>query len=79
MLQRAVPGGLVQVDGDWMYREFANAGAVRSIGLDEPYVPAEWGNGVPGIEQEKIQKEKKRMEDLYFGNNDYQISSRSTG
>lgn len=77
VLPRAVPDGLVQVDGDWMYRESANAGAGRSIGLDEPYTPMERGDGIPDIEQEKIQKEKKRMQDLYFGNNAYQISGRS--
>jgi penicillin-binding protein 1A len=75
--QRAIPEGLVQVDGDWMYREFASGGAVRSIGLEEAYAPVEKGNTAPGIEQQKIDKEKKRMEDLYFGSNRYRDGRRS--
>ncbi|OGB27807.1 MAG: penicillin-binding protein [Burkholderiales bacterium RIFCSPLOWO2_02_FULL_57_36] len=77
VLPRAVPGGLVQVDGDWMYREFANAGAVRSIGLDESFSPMDEGDGIPDIERQKIEKEKKRIEDLYFGNNIYRMSNGS--
>jgi penicillin-binding protein 1A len=33
--ERTVPAGLSQVDGDWMYDEFATGGAVRSIDIDE--------------------------------------------
>jgi hypothetical protein len=33
---------------------------------------------VPSIEQRNIEKEKKRMEDLYFGNNLYRDSRRGT-
>ncbi|HJV85156.1 MAG TPA: penicillin-binding protein 1A [Noviherbaspirillum sp.] len=32
--QRAVPAGLVQVDGDWMYEENSHGDGVRSIGVD---------------------------------------------
>jgi penicillin-binding protein 1A len=76
---RAVPEGLVQVDGDWMYREYAEGGAVRSVGLEEMFAPFEPGNGVPSIEQRNIEKEKKRMEDLYFGSNMHQSIGGSIG
>lgn len=33
-VQRPVPSGLVQVDGDWMYEEYTSGNAVRSVGLD---------------------------------------------
>ena len=33
--QRAVPSGVEQVDGDWMYSEFAQDGAVKVIGMDD--------------------------------------------
>ena len=32
--QRPVPAGLAQVDGDWMYEEYVNSDAVRSVGID---------------------------------------------
>jgi len=34
-IQRPVPQGLAQVDGDWMYEEYLNNNAVRSVGVDE--------------------------------------------
>ena len=33
--QRPVPQGLAQVEGDWMYEEYLNSDAVRSVGIDE--------------------------------------------
>jgi penicillin-binding protein 1A len=33
---RPAPAGLVQVDGDWMYQEFAEHGAVRTLGVEAP-------------------------------------------
>ncbi len=65
--QRPVPEGLVQVDGDWMYREYANGEGVRSIDVDplrswwdrlfgnRPAVPAQ-GN-----------KPRSPLDDIYFG------------
>ena len=32
--QLPVPPGLLQTDGDWMYQEFLNAGAIRSLGVE---------------------------------------------
>lgn len=36
LVQREIPSGLVQVDGDWMYEEYVEANAVRSVDVDEP-------------------------------------------
>jgi len=37
--QRAVPEGVVQNEGDWMYSEFVNEGAVKSVGMEDPNAP----------------------------------------
>ncbi len=74
-LQRRVPEGMVQIDGDWMYREFANAGAIRSLGVDEGRGGVgtffdrlfNRGNNTPAPEPSSDEKEKKRMQELYFG------------
>ena len=34
-VQRPQPAGLVQVDGDWMYEEYATGNAVRSVGVED--------------------------------------------
>ena len=34
-IQRPAPTGVAQVDGDWMYEEYAHGEAVRSVGVDE--------------------------------------------
>lgn len=34
-LERPQPPGLAHVDGDWMYEEFGDSGAVRTLGLDD--------------------------------------------
>ncbi|HYC41620.1 MAG TPA: penicillin-binding protein 1A [Noviherbaspirillum sp.] len=33
-VQRSVPAGLVQVDGDWVYEEYTRENAVQSVGVD---------------------------------------------
>jgi penicillin-binding protein 1A len=33
--QRPLPDGLVQANGDWAYQEFAEQGAVRTVGMEE--------------------------------------------
>jgi penicillin-binding protein 1A len=33
--QRPLPSGLAQADGDWMYEEYVNSNAVRSVGVDD--------------------------------------------
>lgn len=71
VLQRAVPEGMTQIDGDWMYREYASAGAVRSLGFDEggSFFGRffNWGNSKPPAEPSDDEKEKKRMRELYIG------------
>lgn len=66
-LQRPVPDGLTQLDGDWMYHEYASGGAVRSLGLEDGGVPTNRNNGAPNPEPDANEKEKQRMRDLYFG------------
>ncbi|WP_437126249.1 penicillin-binding protein 1A [Noviherbaspirillum album] len=34
-VQRAVPDGVVQIDGDWIYQEYANGNAVRSVDVED--------------------------------------------
>lgn len=34
-VQRAVPEGVVQIDGDWIYQEYANGNAVRSVDVED--------------------------------------------
>jgi penicillin-binding protein 1A len=33
--QREVPAGVVQSDGDWMYAEFVDSGAVKTLGMED--------------------------------------------
>jgi penicillin-binding protein 1A len=33
--QREVPAGVAQIDGDWMYQEYADGNAVRSVGVED--------------------------------------------
>jgi penicillin-binding protein 1A len=71
---RPAPEGLVQTDGDWMYQEYASGNAVRSLGVEEggsfwdrllkPLTPLLPSAPPPSREDEK---EKKRMQELYFG------------
>lgn len=34
-IQRTVPEGVAQLDGDWIYQEYANGNAVRSVGVED--------------------------------------------
>jgi len=47
----SVPEGLVQVGGEWLFDEYANAGGVRSLGLGD--APA------------NVTDEKKKILDLF--------------
>jgi penicillin-binding protein 1A len=40
-LERRAPPGLSNVDGDWIYDEFAADGAVRTLGIEQP-LPQQW-------------------------------------
>jgi penicillin-binding protein 1A len=66
-LQRSIPDGLAQVDGDWMYREYANGGAVHALGLEDGGIPTNPGNGPPNRQPDANEKEKQWLRDLYFG------------
>ena len=47
VFQRPVPSGVVQNDGDWMYSEFVDQGAVKTLAMDEPPAPDSSGNAAP--------------------------------
>lgn len=70
--QRTAPEGMAQIDGDWMYREYANGGAVRSLGLDEagstfPGGLFNRGGNPPSARPANDEQEEKRLRELYFG------------
>ena len=76
-LSSIVPPGITQVDGDWMYDEYANGDSVRSLDVDEQ--KSFWErmfNSNPNTEPQlqtppanitPEEKEKKRLDDLYRG------------
>lgn len=45
--QRPMPSGVEQVDGDWMYTEFEQEGAVKTIGMDDAPAPVDNPVGTP--------------------------------
>jgi penicillin-binding protein 1A len=45
--QRPVPDGVVQNDGDWMYAEFVDNGAVKTLGMEDAAVPDVRGDTSP--------------------------------
>ncbi|HSY29551.1 MAG TPA: hypothetical protein VK832_18715, partial [Burkholderiaceae bacterium] len=48
--QRAEPSGVVQSEGDWMYNEFVDQGAVKTLGMDDASAPADnSGNPLPAV------------------------------
>ncbi|WP_229728863.1 penicillin-binding protein 1A [Oxalicibacterium flavum] len=71
-----VPTGLVRVDDDWMYTEYVDGDAVKSLDIDEEksfwerfFTPSDQpvpvpGEPVPGSPEEQ---ERKRLEELYRG------------
>jgi penicillin-binding protein 1A len=67
--QREVPAGVAQIDGDWMYQEYADGNAVRSVGVED--TRSLWdrlfGNGpsVPGPATGPAPKPP--TEDIYRG------------
>ncbi|CDG82794.1 penicillin-binding protein 1A [Janthinobacterium agaricidamnosum] len=47
-VEREVPQGLTQVDGEWMYDEFIESGAVRTLDMDDaPAAPAPAATDAP--------------------------------
>ena len=41
IFQRGEPSGVVQNEGDWMYSEFVDQGAVKTLGMDDAPAPAD--------------------------------------
>jgi penicillin-binding protein 1A len=64
---RPAPPGVVQVDGDWMYEEYVNGDAVRSLDIDENKGFWERLFGPNPPEPAQDEQEKQRMKELYFG------------
>lgn len=46
-VHRDAPPGVVLVNNDWIYSEFADHGAVKSLGFDQPAQPATSPDGLP--------------------------------
>ncbi|RJF96798.1 penicillin-binding protein 1A [Noviherbaspirillum cavernae] len=77
--QRPVPAGIAQIDGDWMYQEYADsaqANAVRTVDVNEGIdIKSFWdklfGNPAPAptpaAPAAPVEQEKKRFDDLYRG------------
>lgn len=81
--QASVPVALVQSEGDWIYEEYLNRDAVRSLGVEDtrsfweklfgtpsttPGPPAPTVPETKDLEKERRDREeKKRMDDLYRG------------
>jgi len=67
------PAGLVQIEGDWMYEEYLNGGAVRSLGVDEQggfwQRLFNWSNpGQPAPTPNPSSEQRRQwIEDLYKG------------
>lgn len=77
-VQRSVPGGVVQNDGDWIYAEFADSGGVKSLGMEDSAAvdssPLQGVTPTPnqpqGTDQERDQerdKERQRAIDMFKG------------
>jgi penicillin-binding protein 1A len=41
IFQRAQPSGVTQIDGDWVYSEFAEQGAVKTLGMEDAAAPTD--------------------------------------
>jgi penicillin-binding protein 1A len=78
-MQRPVPAGLAQIEGDWIYDEYVNGDAVRTVDVETPktfwerlfgtpppvLIPAPAAAPTPsGQERER---EKKKFNELYAG------------
>jgi penicillin-binding protein 1A len=78
--QRPIPAGVSIVNGDWMYDEYAQSGAVATLGFDDPnaaaaVMPANVTGNVPGNAADNAagnitttEQEKKKILDIFFGN-----------
>jgi penicillin-binding protein 1A len=70
IFQRAAPDGVVLNDGDWMYNEFINSGAVKVLGLEDapapvlaPAPPVPPSTDTPS----NLEQEREKAIDLFKG------------
>jgi penicillin-binding protein 1A len=68
--RRPVPEGLTQVDGDWMYQEYADVGAtnaVHSVDIKEApsFLEKIFGSAAAPVAPTAAEEEKKKFDDLY--------------
>ncbi|TFW02997.1 penicillin-binding protein 1A [Oxalobacteraceae bacterium OM1] len=67
-VQRAVPEGLAQVNGDWAYQEYANGNAVRSVDVEDNRSfwdklfgqPAQPGQAPAPAQQQEPQRQREK-------------------
>lgn len=71
--QRPVPSGVSQVEGDWMYNEYATGDSVRSLGIDvqknfwEKWFDSPTPDAAPHAPSKQDEKERRRIEDIFRG------------
>ena len=67
-MQRAAPAGLAQVDGDWMYDEFVNANAVRSLDVEDGrnFWERLFGNPPPAPAPKREQEDQRHSRDMTY-------------
>jgi penicillin-binding protein 1A len=76
IFQRAVPDGVVQNEGEWMYGEFAAGGAVKTLGMDDAPAPVGTDNenpplgapgpaANPGNAPSSLEQERQKVIDLF--------------
>ncbi|MGH8806700.1 MAG: penicillin-binding protein 1A [Noviherbaspirillum sp.] len=65
-VQRTMPEGLAQIDGDWMYAEYVNANPVRSVDIDplRSFWDRLFGGGSPPRAAEPV---RPQQDDMYRG------------
>jgi penicillin-binding protein 1A len=64
-VHRPAPPGVILVDNDWMYSEFAEHGAISTLGFDEPAMPSDnLKQNIPSPPVNPAQ-EKARILDLF--------------
>ncbi|MFI4940509.1 MAG: penicillin-binding protein 1A [Burkholderiales bacterium] len=72
IFQRATPDGVVQNDGDWMFNEFINSGAVKILGQEDapapaPAIPPSTDTPSNGEQDKESDKEREKAIDLFKG------------
>jgi len=74
--QLPMPAGLAQINGDWMYQEYATRAAPLTPASPAPSAPSGPSGGIKGFFERLFgpqappteeEKEKKRQKEMYFG------------